>query len=121
LGFDGKPAGEDVKADSYWSRSGHAQQVRLHLEWAAFNDEEVLVMVYVPPSGWVEVLQPGEHAARVIARFHGSLECPRIQDRDNARKVDKPYSAVRCTLCASEVADEGEDEVARWESTSVLA
>ena len=78
-------------------------------------------MAYVPPSGWVEVLQPGEHAARVIAKFHSNLECPRIHDRDNVRKVDKPYSAVRCTLCASEVAEVGEDEVAHWETTSVLA
>jgi hypothetical protein len=78
-------------------------------------------MAYVPPSGWVEVLQPGEHAARVVARFHSRLECPRIHDRDNARKVDKPYSAVRCTLCASEVADDADDDAQRWETTSVLA
>jgi hypothetical protein len=77
-------------------------------------------MAYVPPSGWVEVLTPGEHAARVVARFHSRLECPRIHDRDSARRVDKPYSAVRCTLCASEVADDAND-VARWETESVPA
>ena len=59
-------------------------------------------MPYSPPSGWVETrLQ--ENDAPTYVRFHARPDCPRIGESGNLRKVDKPYSATRCTLCASEL------------------
>lgn len=63
-------------------------------------------MAYVPPTGWVEEIHVNDGlalgAARIVIRFHASQQCPRIHDAGALRRVDKPYSALRCTLCASE-------------------
>ena len=61
-------------------------------------------MPYSPPSGWVETRpQPGDFAAPLHIRFHARPDCPRVSDPGGLRRVDKPYSATRCTLCASEL------------------
>jgi hypothetical protein len=62
-------------------------------------------MVYIPPSGWVEVRPTGE-SEPVAAKFHARRDCSRIQD-GAVRAVDKPYSAARCPLCAGEAGPAG--------------
>jgi hypothetical protein len=65
---------------------------------------------YTPPTGWIEELRVDESvspgASRVILKFHSHTDCPRIHDATVLRQVDKPYSAVRCTLCADEFAQQ---------------
>jgi hypothetical protein len=58
-------------------------------------------MTYDPPRGWVEpvVPKPGE-PERNLAVFHANDRCSRINDPLTLRRVDKPYSAARCNLCA---------------------
>ena len=56
-------------------------------------------MTYTSPAGWIEVLHDDPiHPLR--SRFHRSNNCPRIQQADSLREVDRPYSAPRCNLCA---------------------
>jgi hypothetical protein len=65
-------------------------------------------MAYQPPSGWVES-RPQDHEAdgevRAYGRFHMTTDCPRIRNAQDLRRVDRPYSASRCSTCASPVAD----------------
>jgi hypothetical protein len=44
--------------------------------------------------------EPGE-ADRHLAVFHTSKTCARIKDPMALRRVDKPYSAARCNVCAA--------------------
>jgi hypothetical protein len=61
-------------------------------------------MPYSPPSGWVETRpQDDDYEAPLYVRFHARPDCPRIGDPSDLRRVDKPYSATRCMLCASEL------------------
>jgi hypothetical protein len=60
-------------------------------------------MPYAPPSGWVETRPQTDHDAPAYVRFHVRADCPRITNPCSLRWVDKPYSATRCSLCASEV------------------
>lgn len=60
-------------------------------------------MPYSPPSGWVETRPQTDELTPAHVRFHSHPDCPRVGDPGNLRKVDKPYSATRCLLCASEV------------------
>lgn len=56
-------------------------------------------MTYTSPSGWIEIL--GDDPNRPLrSRFHRDKDCPRIQQTDSLRDVDRPYSAPRCNLCA---------------------
>lgn len=56
-------------------------------------------MTYASPTGWIELL--GSDPIRPLrSRFHGAVDCPRIRQADSLRKVDRPYSAPRCNLCA---------------------
>lgn len=63
-------------------------------------------MGYVPPSGWVEKMLSNDSEPQRLtsARFHSRRDCPRVTDAGALREVDKPYSAIRCTHCASDVA-----------------
>ena len=58
-------------------------------------------MPYTPPSGWIEQILVGE-GERLKASFHVRTDCPRVCDSQNLRASSRPYSAVRCTLCAGE-------------------
>jgi len=65
-------------------------------------------VVYQPPSGWVESRphEPGaDGEARSFGRFHTTPDCPRIRNAQGLRPVDRPYSAARCSACASPGAD----------------
>ena len=60
-------------------------------------------MTYEPPAGWSEALlpkpgQPDQH----LGVFHTSRTFRRIVDTQNLRRVDKPYSAARCHVCAAD-------------------
>jgi hypothetical protein len=56
-------------------------------------------MTYTSPAGWIEVL--GDDPIRPPStRFHHIKDCPRIQNPESLREVDRPYSAPRCNLCA---------------------
>jgi hypothetical protein len=57
-------------------------------------------MPYVPPAGWIETLSAYDELGAHRTRFHQSIQCPRIRVPETLRPVDRPYSAVRCTLCA---------------------
>lgn len=56
-------------------------------------------MTYEAPSGWTERLDDTEGAIRYV--FHRQASCPRVRDRGALLRVDRPYSARRCTRCAS--------------------
>jgi hypothetical protein len=60
-------------------------------------------MPYSPPSGWVETRPQDDEDDPLYVRFHAQPDCRRIGDPSVLRRVDKPYSATRCTLCASEL------------------
>jgi hypothetical protein len=60
-------------------------------------------MPYSPPSGWVETRPQDDDDDPLYARFHAQPDCPRIGAPSELRRVDKPYSATRCMLCASEL------------------
>jgi hypothetical protein len=64
-------------------------------------------MSYVPPTGWIETrvvgTQPGSADSSSLRRFHIDPACPRITDNSGLQQVDKPYSAARCMLCASDL------------------
>jgi hypothetical protein len=60
-------------------------------------------MPYSPPSGWIENRPQDNEDEPLFIRFHTDPDCPRIADPGGLRKVDKPYSATRCMLCASEL------------------
>jgi hypothetical protein len=62
-------------------------------------------MPYSPPSGWVETRPQASDEDPAHVRFHSHPDCPRIVDQGSLRRVDKPYSATRCMLCASELND----------------
>ncbi|MDQ1617594.1 MAG: hypothetical protein QOE19_163 [Actinomycetota bacterium] len=66
-------------------------------------------MPYVPPPGWVEEFRVEQaHSpedSRIVTRFHARTDCPRVHDVTALRQVDKPYSALRCTLCADELTE----------------
>ena len=58
-------------------------------------------MVYTPPVGWIEASEPtnaGEESTK--GRFHTRDTCDNIEHPERLRRVDKPYSATRCTSCA---------------------
>ena len=59
-------------------------------------------MTYEPPPGWTEAVptKPGE-PERNLSVFHAKSTCARIHDPRNLKRVDKPYSAARCSACAS--------------------
>jgi hypothetical protein len=58
-------------------------------------------MTYAPPAGWVEpVPQKDGEPERNLALFHTTDSCSRINDPLALRRVDKPYSAARCSTCA---------------------
>jgi hypothetical protein len=58
-------------------------------------------MTYAPPAGWVEpVPQKAGEPERNLALFHTTDSCSRINDPLALRRVDKPYSAARCSTCA---------------------
>jgi hypothetical protein len=59
-------------------------------------------MPLLPPSGWVEIRPEDDDLSPAHVRFHSRPDCPRVGDPANLRRVDKPYSATRCMLCASE-------------------
>ena len=52
--------------------------------------------------------------APLHVRFHVRTDCPRISDAGNLRRVDKPYSATHCALCASELSDPTSPSVPAW-------
>jgi len=56
-------------------------------------------MTYASPAGWIEVLDD-DPIRPLRSRFHRNKDCPRIQQVDSLREVDRPYSAPRCNLCA---------------------
>lgn len=59
-------------------------------------------MAYTPPGGWIETVGTrgaGNSSERDI--FHTSETCELIKDPDRLRRVDKPYSSVRCLRCAN--------------------
>ena len=57
-------------------------------------------MTYAPPSGFAETL-PTTADGPIRVRFHARSDCPRVRGRqEDLRLVDRPYSAVRCPLCA---------------------
>jgi hypothetical protein len=59
-------------------------------------------MTYAPPRGWVEPVVPKDgEPERNLAIFHSTDRCSRINDPLTLRRVDKPYSAARCSACAS--------------------
>lgn len=58
-------------------------------------------MPYTPPSGWIEQFRAGE-GERLRSSFHMRTDCPRVADSGQLRPASRPYSAVRCTLCAPE-------------------
>jgi hypothetical protein len=60
-------------------------------------------MPYSPPSGWVETRPQDDADDPLYVRFHAHPDCPRIGEPSELRRVDKPYSATRCLLCASEL------------------
>jgi hypothetical protein len=60
-------------------------------------------MPYSPPSGWVETRPQDDADGPLYVRFHAHPDCPRIGEPSELRRVDKPYSATRCLLCASEL------------------
>jgi hypothetical protein len=39
-------------------------------------------------------------SGRIRALFHTKVDCTRIRNPDQLRKVDKPYDASRCSSCA---------------------
>jgi len=60
-------------------------------------------MPYSPPSGFVETRRPDSQDDPLYVRFHSRTDCARITEPGGLRRVDKPYSATRCMLCASEL------------------
>ena len=58
-------------------------------------------MTYEPPAGWIEA-QPAKlnEPDPKLGTFHTTRKCERIGDANAVRRVDKPYSAVRCSVCA---------------------
>ncbi len=61
-------------------------------------------MPYEPPSGWIEPIPATElEADPRLGIFHRNQFCDRIKNRRQLRPTDKPYTAVRCSRCASEV------------------
>jgi len=58
-------------------------------------------MPYEPPRGWVEDV--GDEAEELSGRlrFHTTDRCKLIKDPTRLRAVDKPYSATRCSACAT--------------------
>lgn len=60
-------------------------------------------MPYTPPSGYVERADGSlEHLTRIVEWFHTRTDCPRIKAATALVPVQRPYSAPRCTVCASE-------------------
>jgi hypothetical protein len=61
-------------------------------------------MAYIPPSGWVEqrphITEDGQTELGV---FHRDRDCARIHNGAGLHKVDRPYTARRCRLCANEL------------------
>jgi hypothetical protein len=75
----------------------------------------VVAMPYSPPSGWVETRSLADDSdAPVHVRFHTRSDCPRIGDAGSLRQVDKPYSAARCALCASELHEPTSFSLPAW-------
>jgi hypothetical protein len=61
---------------------------------------------YTSPSGWIEALsRPDLEADSNLGVFHTRTDCERIKRSDQLRAVDRPWSARRCSLCATEAAD----------------
>lgn len=60
-------------------------------------------MTYEPPPGWVEPMTtaPNEDVT-THARFHTRRDCSLIRPDAELRRVDRPYSAARCSRCAKE-------------------
>lgn len=59
-------------------------------------------MAYTPPSGFLERTDdPADQNSRVNERFHTDPACPRIKVPDALVAVGQPFSAPRCSLCAS--------------------
>jgi hypothetical protein len=58
-------------------------------------------MPYTPPAGFIEQIQAGE-GERLRSAFHMRPDCPRVHNVHALRPSSRPYSAVRCTLCAPE-------------------
>lgn len=60
-------------------------------------------VTYTPPAGWVEpkATRDGE-GHNPLGVFHSRNDCRNIRRSDQLRAVEKPYSAARCMLCASE-------------------
>ena len=63
-------------------------------------------MPYQPPPGWVErrvyaTDEPGLDE-RERLRFHVRPDCTLIQSPEHLMAVDRPYSAARCSRCASD-------------------
>lgn len=56
-------------------------------------------MPYAPPAGWIEET-PAPEDGRHRSAFHTRPDCPRVADPSGLRPATRPYSAVRCTLCA---------------------
>ena len=59
-------------------------------------------MAYQPPSGFVEPYRGEADDPSAMWRFHARRHCPRVENPDALRAVDKPYSARRCHICADE-------------------
>ena len=59
-------------------------------------------MPYTPPTGWLEalVVNPDDKYP-IRERFHTRPNCPRIDPNSELRKVDRPYTDVRCAKCAN--------------------
>lgn len=62
---------------------------------------------YTSPSGWIEALaRPDLEADSNLGVFHTRTDCERIKRGDQLRAVDRPWSARRCSLCATEGRDD---------------
>jgi hypothetical protein len=62
-------------------------------------------MTCIPPGGWIETLDPrGAQDTSNLGVFHTRETCDRIKHPDRLRRVDKPYSSVRCSACANPLA-----------------
>ncbi|MGH8970022.1 MAG: hypothetical protein ACRDV1_08760 [Actinomycetes bacterium] len=57
-------------------------------------------MPYTAPSGWLEPRPTGE-GQRLGSIFHRERDCDRVRDAELLTETDRPYSAVRCRVCAA--------------------
>ena len=58
-------------------------------------------MTYTSPAGWVEPLKSTkEQGYSGRETFHLREDCPRVRAPELLKRVERPWSAVRCPRCA---------------------